>query len=92
MKGGNGSPAFRIGQSDMGGWVRVFLDEHHEPPTDLPVYLSQTLAEWFRAHPQFHLKCVVPVCRAGNTVELHGWYEVHLIAPTPLGPKPRDPP
>jgi hypothetical protein len=86
---GNGSGKFEIGQADMGGWVRVFPAMAEDVGReDLAVYLSQTLADWFRQRPQLHMKCVVPVNKDGSTVELHAWYEIHLVPPTPVGPQP----
>jgi hypothetical protein len=88
---GNGSGKFQIGQSDMGGWVRVFPAKPEEGEReDLPVYLSQTLTEWLRQRPQLRLRCVTPINRDGNTVELHAWYEVHVLPATPLGPQPEE--
>lgn len=84
--GGNGDTKFLVSQMDMGGWIRVYVEQGHPPP-DLPVYLSQTVADWFRRKPGLRLKCVVPVCRDGDTVELHAWYESHLFDPTHLGPQ-----
>lgn len=83
---GNGETKFSIGQADMGGWVRVFLESGH-PPGDFPVFLSQTLTEWFRQRAHLHLKCVAPISREGTTVELHAWYEVHVLPPTAAAPK-----
>jgi hypothetical protein len=81
MKGshGNGDSGLEIGQTDMDGWVRVYpavggsntAARTADLPNDLPVYLSQTLANWFRQRPHLHLRSVVPVCRDGTTVELH---------------------
>src|SRR5262249_14549913 len=96
MKGphGNGDSGLNIGQTDMGGWVRVYpaagggstAARTADLPDNLPVYLSQTLANWFRQRPHFHLRCVVPICKEGTTVELHAWYDVHLLPASPLGP------
>ena len=83
---GNGETKFSVGQADMGGWVRVFLETGH-PPGDLPVFLAQTLAEWFRQRPHLRLKCVVPIGYDGNTVEMHAWYEAHVFAPTAAAPR-----
>jgi hypothetical protein len=83
---GNGETKFSIGQADMGGWVRVFLESGH-PPDDLPIFLSQSLTEWFRMRSHLHLKCIIPICRDGNTVELNAWYEAHLFPPTAEAPK-----
>jgi len=86
---GNGSGRFEVAQADMGGWVRIYPGKVEDTArADLGVFLSQTLTEWFRQRPQLHLKCVVPIIRDGATVELHAWYEVHLLPATPLGPQP----
>jgi hypothetical protein len=79
MKGqqGNGSSRFEVGQTDMGGWVR--LHGIGTIPEDFPVFLSHTLAEWFRQRPHLRLRFVVPISRDGNTVELHGFYEAHVF-------------
>ena len=66
--------------------MRVFLEAGH-PPRDFAVYLSQTLADWSPARPAFRLKCVVPITRDGNTVELHAWYEAHIFNPTEQAPR-----
>jgi hypothetical protein len=84
--GGNGSGKFEIGHQDMGGWVRVCAGRVNLPD-DLAMYLSQTLSEWFRQRPQLRMRCVVPVNRDGNTVELHAWYDAHVFPPL-LGPNP----
>jgi hypothetical protein len=90
---GNGSGKVEIGQADMGGWVRVFAGKAEDAGrADLGVYLSQSLSEWFRQRPQLRLKCVVPISRDGTTVELHAWYEVHLLPPTALAPQPTEGP
>ena len=89
---GNGSPGVELGQAEMGGWVRVYPGRTTGLPADLPVYLSDALANWFRQRPHFHLRCVVPICKEGTTVELHGWYDVHLLPPSGLGPTPRPEP
>jgi hypothetical protein len=84
--GGNGSGKFEISQTDMGGWVRVCVGRG-TPPDNLALYLSQSLSDWFRHKPQLHMRCVVPVQRDGNTVELHAWYDAHLFPPL-QGPQP----
>jgi hypothetical protein len=84
---GNGSSRFEISQLDMGGWVRVYAVGSSFPP-DLPIFLSHTLTEWFRQRPQYCLRCVVPIQRDGNTVELHAWYDAHVFPPTPEAPHP----
>jgi hypothetical protein len=83
---GNGSSKFNIHSDDMIGWVRVWLAPGAHPPDDLPVYLALTLAEWFRKHPDLRLRFAVPIQRDGNTVELHGWYEMHVFRPPEPGP------
>jgi hypothetical protein len=85
-RSGNGGTKFDIGQVDMGGWVRVFLKAGH-PPRDFAVYLSQTLTNWFRTRPAFRLKCVVPINRDGDTLELHAWYEAHIFNATDQAPQ-----
>ena len=84
---GNGSGKFEIGHQDMGGWVRVSAGGHNLPH-DLPVYLSQALSDWFRQRPHLHMRCVVPIQRDGDTVELHAWYDAHVF-PNIQGPKPQ---
>ncbi len=83
---GNGSGEFEIGHHDMDGWVRIVAG-HQNLPDDLPAYLSQALSDWFRQRPQFRMQCVVPIQSDGNTVELHAWYEVHVL-PTIKGSQP----
>ena len=91
--GGNGSSRFNVHQDDMGGWVRVFTDHRGPLPEDFPVFLSQALSEWFRLRPNLRMRCVVPVVRDGDTVELHAWYEAHLFpafqGPAPISEGPR---
>ena len=50
MKGqpGNGSSKFHIHTDEMGGWLRVFPEKLPALPDELALYLSHTLAEWFR--------------------------------------------
>jgi hypothetical protein len=70
--GGNGSSRFEIGQQDMGGWLRVFPRRRNRtPPKDLPLYLSHTLAEWFRQRPNLRVRFVVPIQKDDDKVELH---------------------
>jgi hypothetical protein len=85
--GGNGTGEFETGQHDMGGWVRVF-GGRQDLPDDLPLYLSQAVTEWFRRRPHLHMRCVVPIQRDGNTVELHAWYEAHVFEQI-QGPQPQ---
>lgn len=70
----------------MGGWVRIVAGRQNLPD-DLPVFLSQALADSFRQRPQLRMRCVVPVQRDGNTVELHAWYEAHVF-PAAQGSRP----
>lgn len=62
------------------------------PVNGYPVFLSQALSEWFRHWPHLRMRCVVPVQRDGNTVELHAWYDAHLFPafqrPKPEGQQP----
>jgi hypothetical protein len=86
---GNGSGKFDISITDMGGWVRVFPAQTEEAGREhLGVYLSQSLAEWFRHRPHLRMKCIVPINQDGGTVELHAWYEIHLLPPTADAPRP----
>jgi hypothetical protein len=68
---------------DKGGWVRVFLGRG-EPTGELAPFLSDTLAAWIRARPHLRLKCIVPITRDGDTVEMHAWYEqTHFPSSSP---------
>jgi hypothetical protein len=78
---GNGSGKFEIGQHDMGGWVRICAGRVNLPD-DLPVYLSQALSDWFLQRPHLHMRCVVPIQKDGDTMELHAWYDAHLFPAT----------
>jgi hypothetical protein len=69
----------KVHQSDMGGWLRVFADAESRNAVALPIYLSFGVSQWFRARPQFRLRCVVPITNRGDTVELHAWYDQHLF-------------
>jgi hypothetical protein len=82
---GNGSGKVNILQLDMGGWVRIY-NGTPDLPDDLGVYLSQTLADWFRQRPHLRMRCVVPISKEGTTIELHAWYEAHLF-PMIQGPQ-----
>ena len=73
---GNGSGKFVINQKDMGGWERVFADRLESVPEDFAVFLSHALTQWFRERPQLRMRCVVPVQRNGDTVELHAWFDL----------------
>jgi hypothetical protein len=64
---------------DMGGWLRFFADPQSSGHPDLAAYLSYTATQWFRSRPQFRLRFIVPVCKGGNTAELHVWYEQQLF-------------
>jgi hypothetical protein len=76
-----------VHQQDMGGWVRVFTDMTANLPADLPVYLSHSLTGWLRQRPQLRLRTVAPITRDGETMELHAWYDLHVI-PEIAGPAP----
>lgn len=69
----------QVHQVDMGGWLRVFTDAQARDTVELPIYLSFGVTQWFRARPQFRLRCVVPIAKRGDTVELHAWYDQHLF-------------
>jgi len=84
---GNGSSRFAIDPADLGGWVRVYPSAGNVPD-DLALFLSQTLAAWFRARPHLHMRSVAPINKNGDTWELHAWYEVHVLPPSPIGPQP----
>jgi hypothetical protein len=48
-------------------------------PTELGVWLSHALTEWFRQRPHLRLRCIVPVLREGDTCELRAWYDLHVF-------------
>ena len=77
--GGNGSSKFDISAHDMAGWVRVLAGKTGTIPEDLPAYLSRHLTNWFRQRPHLRSRCVLPVNKDGNTVELHAWYDQVLF-------------
>jgi hypothetical protein len=87
-QGGNGSGKFNVHSDDMGGWVRVHTDLKGTVPADLGHYLSLALTDWFRQRPQLRMRCVVPINRDGNTVELHAWFDAHTFPPTPSSQPP----
>lgn len=90
-KGGNGSSKFEVGTHDMGGWTRTIAAYSGPTPADLAVYLSHHLTGWFRANPHLRIRCVVPINRDGDTVELHAWYDqVHFPDKSPLAPPPQE--
>ena len=76
---GNGSGGFEIHQEDKGGWLRVYPARMDNIPDDLPVFLSETLIDWFRERPQAAIRSVTPINKDGNTVELHAFYELRAI-------------
>jgi len=80
-----------VHHQDMGGWMRVFADRQEDLPDDLAVYLSQAVSDWFRQRPQMHLRTVAPIQVNGDTVELHVWYDAHVL-PAIQGPKLAGPP
>lgn len=73
---GNGSGKYEIVQQDMGGWVCLYPSRANDLPEVHPRNLSHCLTEWFRQRPQLRLRFAVPVCKDGNTVELHAWYDM----------------
>jgi hypothetical protein len=79
QQSGNGSSRFNIHSKDMGGWVRVYPDSTASLPEDLAVYLSHALTQWFRERPQLRMRCVVPIQRDGDTVELHAWFDLGVF-------------
>lgn len=85
-QGGNGSGKFNIHTDDMGGWVRVYTDPTAHVPDDFGMFLLSALADWLRQRPQLAMRCVVPINRNGNTVELHAWFECHVFPPTAIAP------
>jgi hypothetical protein len=46
---------------------------------NLPFYLAHRLSHWLWENAHLRLLCVVPICKDGDTVELHAWYEQHLF-------------
>jgi hypothetical protein len=89
---GNGSGKFEIDVTDMGGWIRVYPSKaEYAYREDFGVYLSRTMVDWFRQRPQLRVKCIVPINREGSTVELHAWFEVHLLPSAPQAPQPGGP-
>ena len=69
-----GKSRFEIGQTDMGGWVRVFLKKG-EPTGELAKFLSLSLAQWMRQFPDVRVRMIVPITSNGDTTELHAWYD-----------------
>jgi hypothetical protein len=64
---------------ERNGWVRIFTDAEFRAHPQLPLFLSGTLTQWFRERPQLCLRCVVPIGKGGDTVELHAWYDLNLF-------------
>jgi len=78
-KSGNGSSKFGVGTHDMGGWARTIATYSGPTPADPAGKLSHHLTAWFRGKPHLKIRCVVPINRDGDTVELHAWYDqVHF--------------
>lgn len=65
---------FKISIDHMGGWVRVFFSSG-EPTGEVAGYLSKSLSEWMRGHPELRVNFIVPINCNGDTVELHAWYD-----------------
>lgn len=89
-KQGNGSTPVTITQQDMGGWVRFWptSPKFYDDP-GLPVFLSQTVANFFRHRPDLRLRFAMPMDRNGTTVEIHAWYDVHVLSPF-AGPQAKE--
>jgi hypothetical protein len=54
--------------------------------SNLSFYLAHRLSDWLLENAHLRLKCVGPISKDSNTVELHAWYEQHLfrdISPWP---------
>lgn len=64
---------------ERGGWVRFFTDPEFFSAPRLSVYLAGTLHLWFQQRPEFHLRCVLPFAKGGDTVELMAWYDLHVF-------------
>jgi hypothetical protein len=78
---------FFVGGHDMGGWVRVTVDNAQVAGDDLGAYLSHRLSDWLRQNAHLRLKCVTSINRGRHTVELHAWYEQPLFPDTsPFAP------
>jgi hypothetical protein len=55
---------------------------------DLAFYLAHSLSQWFRENSHLRLIAVTPISNEGDAVELHGWYEQHLLRDlSPLVPQ-----
>jgi hypothetical protein len=65
---------FEINIEDDMGYLRVFMGRG-EPAGELPPFLSATLAQWMQNNPEQRVVAVAPICRDGDTVELHAWFE-----------------
>jgi hypothetical protein len=76
---GNGANAITLVSRDEGGWVRIFPERYHDLPEQLPLFLSSALADWFRQRPQLRLRTVAPMSKDGTTVELHAWFDIHVV-------------
>ena len=72
--GGNGSGKPDIVVQDFGGWVRVFPSKADLLPDDLPIALSNALAEYRRKMPSKQFEFAVEITKHGSTVALHAWY------------------
>ena len=69
----------------MGGWVRDHPNRLQNLPEDLPVYLSQSLTEWFRPRLHLRMRLVVLITHDGTTMELHASFDCHVFPPTVFG-------
>ena len=86
--GGNGSSKVPVHAEDMGGWVRVFTDKLGPLPDAFPLFLSASLADWFRQRPQLRLRTIVPITKDGTTMELHAWFDMHVFPGRPQAQPP----
>ena len=88
---GNGSGKWNVHVDDRGGWLRVFSDTPGAAGDRLALALSESLVAWCRLHPQGRLRCVTPITRDGQTVELHAWLDVHVLPPVASSRAHRNP-
>lgn len=77
-----GDERFKINVMEMGGWVRVYLGGG-EPVGEVAKFLSMSLTDWMRTHPQLRIRHIVPITSNGDTSELHAWYDLGLFPPIP---------
>jgi hypothetical protein len=73
---------------ERSGWVRIYTDAEFRGHPMLPVYLSGTLTQWFRDRPHLRMRCVAPINKGGDTVELHAWFDLQVFPAPPNGRVP----